>query len=549
MGLFTRAPEPTKPREYSAHRAITGAAVRINLTEKSQADQINRRRTANSWQDDAWEYYDLVGEVKYGFNLFANVLSRIRLIPAIIVDEDSAPVHIKDTDLDESVKCAVTKAMRRVFSSTNQSQILRKAAINFLVAGECYLVCMPAKFGVRDKEQWKIVSINELINRNGKYYVKSGQLHQQSDWEEIPSTQFVGRVWQEHPRYSDDADSSMKALVELCDDLFLYTRAARSSARSRLNAGVFFVPDEMSVSADGITDLPDDLNIDADDIPMNDDPEEDLFEQEMIDHFTTPVADEASAAGVVPFIVRGPADLGEKLKHIKFDRPFDAEIAKRAERTLERILQGIDLPKDIVTGLANIKYSNAVQIEESLYTSHVEPRILMLCDAFRAVYLEPALVAAGVDPDIAENIVIWYDPSPIMTAPDKSNAANVAYDKYELSGEALRRYNGFTEADKPSDDELARRLGIARGTLDEATTTAILRTFMADILDAARAQSLAQNPAGPYSQGLNEALGGQPGAAPQPPPEPGGAAPGGLPPIVDGGAASGPTPPPPVPGS
>lgn len=549
MGFFTRPVEPAKTREYSAHRSLTGAAVRLNLTDKNQADQLSRRRGNNQWQDDAWEYYDLVGEVKYGFNLYANVLSRIRLVPAIIEDEDEPPVHIKDSELDDETKRTIRKVMRRVFSSTNQSQILRKAAINFLVAGECYLVQMPPKFGTRDKEQWKIVSINELINRNGKYFIKTGQTHQQNDWEELPTTSFVGRIWQEHPRYSDDADSSMKALVELCDDLFLYTRAARSAARSRLNAGLLFVPDEMSVSVDQVNDLPDDLNMNADAASFADDPEEDLFEQEIIDHFTTPTAGEGSAAEVVPFIVRGPAEMGDKLKHIKFDRPFDPQIAQRAERALERILQGIDLPKDIVTGLANIKYSNAVQIEESLYTSHIEPRVLMLCDAFRAVYMEPALLTAGLDPDLIDRLIIWYDPRDIMTAPDKSSAANSVYDKFAISGAALRRYNGFTEADAPDAEELAQRLAIARGSLDEATTTAIFRTLFPEILDAARAAAMAANPTGAYSPGVQQALGGTPGA--QPPPEPGGTAapaPGGLPPIIDAGSG-GAQPPPPVPGS
>ena len=74
---------------------------------------------------------------------------------------------------------------------------------------------------------------------------------------------------------------------------------------------------------------------------------------------TTPIADQDSAAAVVPLLIRGPAELGEKIKLFKFERSFDPALAERADRALDRIMQGIDVPKDVVTGLANVKYSNA----------------------------------------------------------------------------------------------------------------------------------------------------------------------------------------------
>lgn len=531
MGLFTRESSAPSTQPYSAYRALTGAAARVNVRDKTQVEQITRRRSQSVWQDDAWEYYDLIGEVKYAFRLFANVLSRIRLYAAYVADEDSPPSPIKNADVEDAVKEAATKAMKRVFSVTGQPDILRKSTINLLVAGECYLVQFPPKWGVRDREQWKILSTNELVMKNGRTYYREGKTQQQAEWEELPESTFVGRIWNEHARYASEADSSMRALVDTCDDLFLYTRAARASARSRLNAGAFFVPDTMSVTTDVVTDDPEDLVLDPEMVPEATEAEDDQFEQEMLDHFSTPISDETSAAAVVPFLIRGPREDGAALKHIKFDRPFDPQLAQRAERALERILQGIDLPKDIVTGLANIKYSNAVQIEESMYKSHVEPLVLLLCDAFRLVYLQPALEAAGVDPETMDKIVVWYDPSAIMTAPDKSNAANVGFDKFVLSADAWRRANGFGDDDAPTGEEVAKRMAITRGQLNDAITEALLRTIMPEVLDAARAQSIADSPS-PLPPGVQEALGGQPGTPADPNATPPPANPD-LPPIVD----------------
>lgn len=556
MGVFIRddkTPGKSSPAAapYAVHRPLTAAAVRLNVSDKSQIDQLNKRRSGSSWQEDAWEYYDLIGEIKYAFRLFSNVLSRVRLTAGYIDDEDSPPSALRDVeDIDDKTKAAVNRAMRRAFGATSQAEILRRAAINLLVAGECYLVQLPATYGIREKEQWKILSINELIVKDETYHYKASRNAPQNTWEKLPSNAFVGRIWSEHARFADEADSSMRALISDCDDLFLYTRAGRGAARSRLNAGAFFVPDTMSVSTDQPTDFPEDIPLDPEVFADFDDPDDDTFEQEMFDHFSAPIADESAASSVVPFLIRGTREDGAALRHIKFDRPFDVEISKRADRALERILQGIDLPKDIVTGLANIKYSNAIQIEESFYTAHIEPVVLLLCDAFRAVYLVPALELEGVDPSLIDNIVIWYDPSAIMTAPDKSNAANVGFDKFNLSAEAWRRANGFAETDAPEPLEIAQRLAIARGQMNDALTEALFRTLIPEVMDAARAQSIQQSPTGPMSPGLQDAL--DPGATP--PPEPGAAPPaggggtGGLPPIVESGS-DGPTPPPPVPGT
>lgn len=507
MGVFKRDTIDTavaQPREYSAHRPITAAATKINLRDRQTVDVLNKRRVNQTWQQDAWTYYDAIGEIKYAYKLFTNVLSRIRLYAAVVVDEDQAPANIKDTDIDEATKAATARAMRRVFAGNGQAEILRKAGVNMLVSGECYLIQLPPKYGVRDEEEWQIISLDMLVTSGGRYLLKTEENQRPIDMEELPEGTYIGRIWNSHARYSGEPDSAMKSLVEVCDELFLYSRAAKATAKSRLNAGALLVPDGLSVSSDGPTEVVVDDSEDA--VPVI--PEEvmdDEFEDELIDHMSTPLGDESSAAIVVPILIRGPKDDLKEVRFIKFERTWDPQLSARYERALERILQGIDLPKDIVTGLANIKYSNAVQIEESLYTAHIEPLVLMLCDVFRTVYLKPALRDAGVAPDLIDRIVIWYDPSAIMTAPDKSNAANIGFDKMALSWEAWRRANGFAEADAPEAMEIAQRLAIQRGQLNEEITTALLKTIMPEILEQARAESIANSPS-PLPPGVQQML-------------------------------------------
>ena len=104
-----------------------------------------------------------------------------------------------------------------------------------------------------------------------------------------------------------------------------------------------------------------------------------------------------------------------------------------ADAALDRMLQGIDLPKDIVTGLADVKYANGLVITDDVYRAHIEPLVLMLVDSLTSVYLRPKLEAAGVPPQLIERIVFWYDPSAIVTRPDRSQAANEGYADYLLT--------------------------------------------------------------------------------------------------------------------
>ena len=492
MGFLTRNDTPApqsspQPQKYSTFRTITASGQRINASDKKAVAQVVDRKINNRWQEEAWDYFDAIGEIKYAYTVFSNVLSRIRLYSAYVDDDRDSPTPIRESPVSEEARVATEKAMKRVFGNGNQSQLLRKAGLNILVVGECYLVNELVYDGGRTKEKWRIVSTDELVavGKGGLALRKSKDV-KPADYVTLPPSAFIGRIWKEHPRFTDEPDSSMKSLCDICNELLLLSRTVRSTARSRLNAGVFFVPDELSVSYDTPTDAPD-IDADVDDYTEEEDQE---LEEALIELFSTPVTDESSIYSLIPVILRGPADMGEKLKHITFERAFDTELSDRADRALERILQGLDMPKEMITGLADIKYSNAVQINESFYTGHIEPLVLMLCDVFKTVYLEPALQNAGIDQDEIDKIVIWYDPSGIVTAPDKSSAANVGFDKFALSLDSWRRANGFNEDDAPSREEILERLAINRGVLTPEMTDTIFREIFPDMMDKVRANTL-----------------------------------------------------------
>ena len=500
---------------YSTPRTLTAAAAQIKVNDKAEYEQFRIRRTAGSsaWQAEAWEYYDAIGEIKYAFNLVASVVSRIRIYAAVVDDPSETPISVRQSELiDDRLATAAERALGRLNSAYGgQAGLLRDAALNLAVAGECYLIQMPARPAYNLPESWDIRSVDEVttdarggfnvIGRREQSTTTQGGIDKTS---KLGKNAFVGRMWRSHPRFSDEADSSLRGLLDLCAELLLLNRTFRATARSRLNAGALYLPDGLSVAAQGDGDFPYDSE---DGIGPNFTAEEaeDEFEEQLMDAMTTPIRDEESASAVVPLIIRGPAELGDKIKQFKFERSFDPALAERSDRVLERILQGLDVPKDIVTGLANVKYSNALQIDESLYKAHIEPLMLLIADALTVMYLRPYLIATGFEESEVNRIVVWYDPSAIATRNDRATDADAGFDRMAVSANSWRRAHGFSDADAPTPKEIALRLLQERGVLTPEFTEAMLSAVAPEVINTVRSQQQ-QSSVAPIPPELQEAL-------------------------------------------
>jgi len=512
-----------KSAPYGAPRTLTAAAAQVKINDKGEFDQFRMRRSAASsaWQSEAWEYYDAIGEIKYAFNLVASVVSRIRMYAAVVEDPAEAPSPVSRSEkIDQRLAAAAERALERLDSAYGgQAGLLKDAALNLSVTGECYLVQMPARIGTGLPESWDIRSTDELMTDARGNFIVVGRREQAPGGNSgsassamgspisLGERSFVGRIWRSHPRYSDEADSSLRGLLDMCAELLLLNRTFRATARSRLNAGALYLPDGLSVAAQGDGDFPLDSDVDVDPSAFTAEEAEDEFEEQLIDAMTTPIRDEESASAVVPLIIRGPAELGDAIKQFKFERSFDPALAQRADRVLERILQGLDVPKDVVTGLANVKYSNALQIDESLYKAHIEPLMLLLVDSLTVVYLRPYLIANGFDENEVKKLVVWYDPSAVATRNDRAADADAGFDRNAVSYNAWRRAHGFSDADAPDAKELTIRMLFERGVMTPELTESLLTTLAPEVMTGVRNVQQATSVA-PVPAGIQDAAGG-----------------------------------------
>ena len=511
---------------YTAPRALTAAAVQLQINDKGEVEKFKQRRAGGSsdWQSEAWEYYDAIGEIKYAFNLVASVVSRVRLYAAVVDNPAETPIAARSSDvIDPRLAAAAERALARLDSAYGgQAGLLKDAALNLSVTGECYLVQFPERKGSGLKESWDIRSTDELqLDSKNSYVIiprrdiiGTSSSRSGANGVKLPNTAFVARIWRAHPRYSEEADSSLRGLLDLCSELLLLNRTFRATARSRLNAGALYLPDGLSVAASPDPDYPYD---DENDLNPGMTAEEaaDEFEDQLMDAMTTPIRDEDSASAVVPLIIRGPAELGDKIKQFKFERSFDPALAERSDKVLDRILMGLDVPKDIVTGLANVKYTNAQTIDDNLYKAHIEPLMLLIADALTVAYLRPALLAAGFLEEDVARVCIWYDPSAIATRNDRAADADMGFDKMAVSYETWRRAHGFSAADAPDANELAIRMLVEKGVLSQELTQALIGAIAPEVMKSVRDAQQAES-AAPVPQEIQQILDNATPVAPAP---------------------------------
>lgn len=512
----------------NAPRGLTASAVRINLKEKKEIEAVSVRRITDKWQDEAWDYYDYIPEVASSANLVAGILSRINLYVGYVKKTSNAPSDISAVEeIDPELAKSAEDILYLLESAKGGTAgVLRDAALNFFIAGECYLVREPARFSTGEESRYQIRSINEVVaitsSRKPTLAIKPRRDSKDEELIKLPAVDgYIARMWRSHPRYGDEADSSLRPLLELCDSLLLLERTINAQAKAMLPAGILFVPDGLSNGYQADGDMQPELDEEGMEIAPLADDESEAFEERLQEALMAPLAAEDSGAVVVPLIIRGPADLGAKIQHIQLSRQFDPNHNNMAQGKLDRILGGLDIPKDVAAGFASVKYSNAILIEEQLYKAHIEPLILLIVDCLTSSFLRPALRAQGkFTEDEISRAVVWYDPSAITAKPSKAEAAVTLYGLGAISFDALRRANGFTDTDAPSELEALQRFGKEKGMLNEATTEMVVNSLIPKEMQEQLRQSQLANSDPNAVQALDQVLGSDAEMQPMNPPAP-----------------------------
>jgi hypothetical protein len=402
-------------------RIVTASAMKVRPTQPS----TYRERRTYTWQRKAFIYSRIIPELNYASRFYSKMLKKLLIYPA----------YRKTDDTTEPIKegLPVDLLDRIQDPGGGRSAILSSYGRLMFMIGDGFL------FG-RDlgkpRERWAFVNPDELeITENGYLWrpTESGEP------QVLPkATTEAYRMWTPSPERSGEAESPMQAGIEVAEELDLLTKAVRTTAVSRMLNGLLKVPTELSFGAE--------------EPGLDDDPEANPFLQEMLDHINGIIENPGSAEAGGPWIAEGAAEFLDKLEWIALHNPQTDYLERELRReAVDRLSIGMDMPPEILKGMAEANHWGARQIMHDTWMSHGQPVAEQFCDDLADAYLRPALAEANFER--WREVVIAYDDSKVVIPPDRTDDADKAKDRNGVSDEYYRTMKGIPESAAPSDEE------------------------------------------------------------------------------------------------
>lgn len=398
----------------------------------------------DSWQSQAWQFYDSVGELRYVAQWISSALSRCAL-SASDVGDDGHPTG------ETSDRVVIDTVAEIAGGPAGQAALLGRLATFLTVPGDGYVVIL-----YRDgKEEWHVLSREEVKKRaDGKVEVLLAGENIELD----PATDSVTRVSRPHPRNARETDSPVRAALPILREIIRLGQHIETTAKSRLvGAGLLFVPNEMSLPQAG---GPEGERVDSDAPGLPPIAPEDYtptvsatpsdLSDAIIETAGIAISDPGSAAAATPIVVGVPAEYIGNIQHMKFGLEWADTVLQLREAAIRRLALALDIPPEVMTGMGQSNHWSAWQVEESAIKIHIEPLLTLICDRLTTALLRPVLEARGVQNP--EDYCIWFETTRLSQSPDRGPEALALWDRGLLTNEMVLREHGYDpDTDLPPD--------------------------------------------------------------------------------------------------
>lgn len=368
--------------------SLIASASRVRLDSSSWRSYRLRDQT---WQMEAWRFYDQIGEFRFASNYVGSACSRVRLYVAEVDEMGRIGEQVDDDEVQ-----AVADTLFGGIAA--KSEKLRAIGVSLTVAGECYLVGKAGRSTVNDPDRWFVLAPSELRRyKGGMQFRYDGETITLSSNRDI-----VLRLWTPHPARPDHADSPGRAALPLLTELERLTMYVFSQVDSRLaGAGILPIPNNL-------------------DFPRGDDQPggvEGLMDA-LMEAGTASLQGEGSAAALFPLLVGMPVEAIDKMpdKPITFESVLSEQAIELRKEAIRRLATSLDMPPEVLEGAAETNHWGMWYIEENAIKIHVEPLVVRIVDALTQAYLRPALRAIGKDPS---KFALWYDTAPLTHRPNR----------------------------------------------------------------------------------------------------------------------------------
>jgi hypothetical protein len=424
---------------------ITGAAVSLS-PERQNGDE---RRGAvpvmpvQQWQSRSLGYYNMLGECWNPAQFIPTAMSKMRFFPAVMGD-DGKPEEIT-RDMDPDVVDAVDVLQRVAF----------KYGLLMWLVGETRL-CQyrdhddeddaPVRWDCFSPVEIKLTDQNRLIVRSpygqGQRITYRNISSDEEGADPEPGEMRTWRFWRPHPEASELADSPVRPVLDLYEQLWWLTMGERADLQNRIaDNGFLLAPIELDWKPPGAIDQE----------GADEDTEDGTLVEYVGEVMMTAISDPGSATAAVPGVIEGKA---EYLKEMRMLHTHEGSqslvfVSQREESIIKRLSQNLPLPPEAMTGMSQANHWTAWKIEDEKWQL-TEPWVSGFCDDTTAVYLRPMLLASGKDPDI----FVHYDYSDLVSDPDRGATAIKLHQEGLLAGLPVLNANGWSEEDMMEGEEL-----------------------------------------------------------------------------------------------
>lgn len=409
-----------------AARALVGSASKLPAINSNQAAA---ERTGEGWQWRALNTYDTCGEVRYCSQFYARMLARITIFPAIIEPDGQLKRIESGPEVD---------LLNRIQEAGGGRERLQYDYGRLMfVTGEGALFV-----NVEGPENWRFLWRGELIRDD-----------EQSDitWRKNAAGEKVEaghawRMWTPHPRRSDLADSPLRAVLDIAEELNVLTAAVHATAVSRVLNGMLLLPSQVSPPPPEGAD---------------DDPEMSPFLQMFTEHIKAQIENPGTAEAKVPFLLEADYDYLDQVRWLQMHDP-KADYLERDLRieAIKRLGLGLDMPPEALEGFSNTNHWAAQQILWDMWRTHGVPIADQFGGDLSTIFLRPQLLDEGMAPEEVRKRTVGYDDSRVVLPPDMSAIADEAMDRAALGFEGYRKMKGIPEEYAPTPDEQKFVFGI-----------------------------------------------------------------------------------------
>lgn len=427
---------PRASRGKTTPNALVASAARVTAGRRK-----NRPASVSAWQAEVWEMLDTVGELGFYHGWIVNALSQCTLsVVEDLGEENGGEVPAKDF--------TVLAAMAALFGGdAAQGEMLGMMGGHLALPGETWLCGLLEPPADPQIDMWRVLSHDEVKEQGNRWQIDRGDGEPETYARDAV---YITRIWNPHPKKWVEATSSVRSALPILRQLVGLAKREAANIDSRLiGNGVLAVPSEITFAS------PSAPNDDGSD------PEGDPFMAALIEAGVAAIDNPGSPEALFPLLIRAPAEHLDKIKHITLATDLDEKLPEREERLIKRLANSLDVPAEVLLGLADVNHWTGWLLDENAIKMHVEPLLKVITRGLTTRYLWPVLQgdAETLDPSLRRFKIVGSTAN-LRQRPNRSSEAQSARDSITITDEAWARETGFNTDDllDPESDEFRRRV-------------------------------------------------------------------------------------------